>query len=295
MANTEPEIPNITLDPSHLTLADKIGEGGFAVVFKAYLKIKDESVIPVAAKRLDGYDRTEIDNLSKLRHPNIIAYYGYLLDDQSLTTITTIVTELAENGDLKSYLRSSTDPLTDDLSRKWIIEAARGIQYLHQKGVVHRDVKSANYLIMSENTLQLGDFGLAKELDDTMSTVSDGTVRWMAPEVIQDLKRSKRSDVYSYVIVVWEILHRERPFDSFESDHAVMTAVCDRQRPSIRVGCLDRYCWLMERGWHWDYQQRPTMDEVVSLLEEDKGKKVLNLKTKKQKKNKKKQKTIIIM
>ncbi|XP_072045522.1 mitogen-activated protein kinase kinase kinase 7-like [Amphiura filiformis] len=272
MSGAEPEIADNILDPASVTYGDKIGEGGFAVVFKAQLKTTDGASISVAAKRLDGLDRTEIDYLSKLRHPNIITYFGYFKDDKHLMTAITIVTELAGNGDLKSHLRSSTDPLVHDLSQKWITEAAEGIQYLHQKGVVHRDVKSANYLLMSDNTLKLGYFGLAKDLDETMSTVSSGTVRWMAPEVVRDLKRSKKSDVYAYTIVVWEILHRGRPFDELETDLAIMTAVCDGERPVIRDGCLDRFRWIMENGWHWDYQQRPTMDEIVSILEADEGK-----------------------
>ena len=98
-----------------------------------------------------------------------------------------------------------------------------------------------------------------------------GTVRWMAPEVISDLKRSKMSDIYAYAIVVWEILHRMTPFEGLPTDHAIMTAVCDGKRPEISAECSDRYRWIMENGWYWDYQQRPNIDVIMTMLEAHKG------------------------
>lgn len=166
------------LDPSSVTYGDQIGEGGFAAVFKAQLQNKDGTTLQVAAKRLDLPDYKEIENLAKLSHPNIISYLGYFKDEDTLITSITIITELAENGDLRSYLKSCSGPLAKDLSSRWIKEAAEAVKYLHHNNVVHRDIKSNNYLIMADYTLKLGDFGLAKELDETMSTVSSGTVNF---------------------------------------------------------------------------------------------------------------------
>ena len=164
------------LDPSLVTYGDQIGEGGFAVVFKAQLQTEDGNTLQVAAKRLDLLDYKEIENLAKLSHPNIISYLGYFKDDETLTASITIITELAENGDLRSYLKSCSGPLVEDLASRWIKEAAEAVKYLHHTNVVHRDIKSNNYLIMGDHTLKLADFGLAKDLDETMSTVSSGTV-----------------------------------------------------------------------------------------------------------------------
>ena len=94
----------------------------------------------------------------------------------------------------------------------------------------------------------------------------------MAPEVFKDLKRSKMSDIYAYAIVVWEIIHRMIPFEELEADFAVMNAVRDGKRPEISVECSDRYRWIMENGWYWDYQQRPTIDVIMTMLEANEGK-----------------------
>lgn len=168
-------------------------------------------------------------------------------------------------------MRASTDPLPDDLLWRWIEEGAIGLEYLHENGYVHRDVKSANFLLTKDDTLKIADFGLAKELDETMSTVSKGTVRWMAPEVIEDLKLSKKSDVYSYGVVIWEICTRQRPFESFPSDHAVMTAVCNGERPHIPEDCPAFLQEIIRSCWQAKHRQRPTMHGIVKMLQEHKG------------------------
>ena len=91
----------------------------------------------------------------------------------------------------------------------------------------------------------------------------------MAPEVFKDLLRSRRSDIYSYSIVVWEILHRMTPFAELKTHYAIMTAVADGKRPKISVECSDRHRWIMENGWYWDYHQRPTIDDILTVLEAD--------------------------
>ncbi|XP_072016180.1 mitogen-activated protein kinase kinase kinase 7-like [Amphiura filiformis] len=260
-----------TLDPSSVIFGDKIGEGGFAVVYKVQLTTKDGGIVEAAAKNVDMLNNeAEIEYLAKLQHPYIITLLGYFRDDWSLT----IVTEFAEKGDLQSYLKKTKDGLGTELESRWIKESAKGLQYLHHNKVVHRDIKSANYLIMADDTLKLGDFGLAKELDQTMSTVGAGTTRWIAPEVFSNLKRSKMSDVYSYAIVIWEILYRKIPFADLESEFFIKCAVCDGERPEIREDCPSRYRWLMENGWHWDYQQRPDMDTIADVLEADEVKEI---------------------
>ncbi len=267
MATKEEE--SQALDPSSVIFGDLIGSGGFAQVYKVKLTTKDGEVIDAAAKVQHSITVTELDYLTKLRHPNIITLLGYYRDERALT----IITELAEKGDLYTFLQKAQAGLDKELESRWMREAAKGLQYLHQHKVVHRDIKAANYLIMADDTLKLGDFGLVKELDQTMSTVGAGTTRWLAPEVFDTMKRSAMSDVYSFAIVIWEILYRKKPFADLESDFFVQNAVCDGQRPPIEDDCPRRYRWLMEKGWHWDYQQRPTMNTVMEILEADEGKK----------------------
>ena len=266
-AHDDDKPTNKHLDPSTITISNIIGEGSSAIVYKVQYRKDDGETIEAAAKRIDDLSEKEVEYLARLQHENIIHYFGYFKDKMCLT----IVTEFAEKGDLRSYLKSSQDPVAAALASRWMKEAARGVQYLHKNDTVHRDIKSPNYLIMADDTLKLADFGLAKDLDQTMSTVSNGTVRWMAPEVIRDLKRSKLSDVYALAIVIWEILTRGVPFSEEDTELGIMTAICDGNRPPIPEGCSDRERWLLENGWHWDYQQRPNIDTVVTVLEADQG------------------------
>ncbi|XP_072015075.1 uncharacterized protein [Amphiura filiformis] len=250
------------VNPSDVTIEDKIGEGGFGEVYSAIWRMPDGhgTKIKVAMKRIADAEKTnEIIFLSRIRHANILSYFGSYQEMTSLIMIT----ELAE-GDLATFLArvsSLPPPVIDRL----IKEAAYGLQYLHECGLVHCDVKTQNYLLMADKSLKLGDFGLAKQLDKTLSTVAKGTIKWMAPEVFAALKRSKRSDVYSYGMVVWSICSTEVPFASW-MQLDVMNAVKEGQRPVIPGGCHPLFRSVIETCWQMDYKNRPTMDMVVQTL-----------------------------
>ncbi len=152
--------------------------------------------------------------------------------------------------------------------KKWTKEAAEGIRYLHQQKTAHKDVKSSNFLISSDDVLKLCDFGTVGNVDNTMKTEHrKGTVRWMAPEVIEKEIRSTKSDVYSYGIVTWEICSREVPFAKLQTRKEIMDAVIEGKRPKIPRNCPNILRKIMESCWQEDYQDRPTMDEVVEMLE----------------------------
>ena len=259
---------NYTIDPSDVVFSseDKIGEGGFGCVYSAIWRRPDGTELKVAVKQTTNIDETaEITYLSQLRHDNIISYYGSY---QEMTSLI-MVTELAE-GDLKTRL-DEVASLSPSLTQRWVKEAAVSLQYLHSRGLVHRDVKTHNYLLMFDDKLKLADFGLAKELDKTLSTLAKGTHRWMAPEVFSDLKRSKRSDVYSYGMVVWSICTTDLPFASLPSDYAIMNGIKRGKRPPIPDECPNVFKHLIESCWQSEYKKRPSMDVAVQYLQTGKS------------------------
>ena len=262
MASVHDEMEHV-IDKSDVTFGEKIGSGAFGNVFKVALKTKDGSFIDAAAKSVSLKEKREIEVLSKLKHNNVITYYGFLEREDSVV----IITELAPKGDLRTFLSDSQNDLGQDLMLRWVREAGSGIQYLHQNDFVHKDIKASNYLIMNDYTLKLTDFGTAGSLEHTTGTRGHGTVRWMAPEVISGRKRSKMSDIFSYGIVIFEITSREIPFTNLQSRKAIMDAVVGGKRPVIPMDTPETLRLMMQMCWNGEYDKRPTIDQAIKFLD----------------------------
>ncbi|XP_072045523.1 uncharacterized protein [Amphiura filiformis] len=265
MASGEDE--SYLIDKSDVTYGEAIGKGAFGTVFKVTLRSAEGST-EAAAKKVASTTQSdeELKFMSTLRHKNVITFFGFIRDKTELT----IITELAAKGDLQKFLQSSTEPLPIYLVKKWTKEAAEGIQYLHQQKTAHKDVKSSNFLITSDDVLKLCDFGTVGSLDKTMKTEHrKGTIRWMAPEVIEKEIRSAKSDVYSYGTVTWEICTRDTPFAKLQTRAEIMDAVTEGQRPKIPRDCPVVLRKIMQSCWKYDHTERPSMDEVMEMLESD--------------------------
>ncbi|MBA0562322.1 hypothetical protein Golob_007377, partial [Gossypium lobatum] len=159
----------------------------------------------------------EADILSKLHHPNVVAFYGVVQDGPGGTLAT--VTEFMVNGSLRHVLLSKDRQL--DRRKRLIIamDAAFGMEYLHSKNIVHFDLKCDNLLVNLKDPVRpickVGDFGLSKIKRNTLVTGGvRGTLPWMAPELLNgsSSKVSEKVDVFSFGIVLWEILTGEEPY-----------------------------------------------------------------------------------
>lgn len=209
----------------------------------------------------------EIQVMKAIQHPNVITFYGV---HEEIGDIY-IMMELAENGDVRRFLdrlHDMKDKLPMAILWKWALESACGIHYLHGMNHIHRDIKSLNYLITKDFTIKLGDLGLAKFMEGTQQTSrARGTCRWMAPEVIKEQKRSIKSDMFSFGIVVWELYTTEIPFSNKKGDFQVMTAICQGQRPEIPQECPQELGQLIEACWQEDYEKRPDTVELRRMLQ----------------------------
>ena len=159
-----------TIKESHLVYYEQIGHGASGDVYKAILKSKKNGNKVVAAKKIpifgiENFEEkfgSEINYLQTLSHENIITYYGHVITESYLV----IVTEYAAKGSLYDILKRTTH-LPSALKTKWAIQAATGIKYLQEQSVLHRDIKSPNLLITSNDDLKICDFGIAKDLTST--------------------------------------------------------------------------------------------------------------------------------
>eukprot|EP01090_Pellita_catalonica_P003160 TRINITY_DN127_c0_g1_i4.p1 TRINITY_DN127_c0_g1~~TRINITY_DN127_c0_g1_i4.p1 ORF type:complete len:345 (-),score=85.01 TRINITY_DN127_c0_g1_i4:176-1210(-) len=207
----------------------------------------------------------EINIISKLRHPNIVLFLGACLDEPNICFIT----EFATRGDLYTVLHNQAEELDWERKMKMSVDSARGLLYLHMCSppVVHRDLKSLNLLVDDSYNIKLTDFGISKPLKDNLETMNSkmGTLNWLAPEVLDCKPYSPASDVYSFGIILWEIVTRETPFDGMHN-FQILSAVARGQGLQIPDSCDPAFAKLMNNMWLIDPLDRPGMMEVLDTL-----------------------------
>uniref|UniRef100_A0A8C4R965 Mitogen-activated protein kinase kinase kinase 20b n=1 Tax=Eptatretus burgeri TaxID=7764 RepID=A0A8C4R965_EPTBU len=212
-------------------------------------------------------DKKEAEVLSVLSHKNIIKFYGAVMEHTNYG----IVTEFTPCGSLYDFLESeeSNDLDFEDILT-WAMDIAKGMNYLHTEApvmVIHRDLKSRNVLIASDNTLKICDFGASRFHGQTTNMSLVGTFPWMAPEVIQSQPVSETCDTYSFGVVLWEMLTREVPFKGFEGMQVAWLVVEKKERPTVPSSCPSSLASLLQQCWHEDPKKRPYFQMVLRTLE----------------------------
>ncbi|KPJ09077.1 Mitogen-activated protein kinase kinase kinase 12 [Papilio machaon] len=216
-----------------------IGSGAQGVVYRGILRGE-----MVAVKKLTKKSETDIKHLRKLNHENIVRFRGVCSEPPYC-----IIMEYCQYGRLFEFLHSGVS-FTPSQILKWAKEIAHGMSYLHSHKIIHRDLKSPNLLIADNLVVKVSDFGTSREWNDVSEIMSfTGTVAWMAPEVIRHEPCSERVDVWSYGVVLWELLTQEVPYKSLET-HAVMWGVgTDTISLHIPSTCPDSLQLLLNQCW----------------------------------------------
>jgi len=191
----------------------RIGRGAYAQVYKA---LWNDTGFYVAVKMFDTTQMTqetvdsvlvEVTLLGRLKHPNILRILGYHRESENLY----LMLEYAENGSLLKLVKD-LGRIPEDLTCTYIRQVLLALQYLHDAGIIHRDLKAANILLNGKGDVKLADFGVAAVIDesDKHFTVV-GSPYWMAPEIIQATGHSTQSDIWSLGCTVIELLTGEPP------------------------------------------------------------------------------------
>nr|XP_046269026.1 mitogen-activated protein kinase kinase kinase 9 [Scatophagus argus] len=272
-----PPLHLLEIDFSELTLEEIIGVGGFGKVYRAVWRGFEVAV--KAARRDPDEDaeqtlesvRQEAKLFAMLSHPNIMALLGVCLQEPNLC----LVMEYARGGPLNRALAGKRIPpctLVD-----WAVQIARGMFYLHSQAIVpiiHRDLKSSNILILervemedlSNKTLKITDFGLAREWHRTTKMSAAGTYAWMAPEVIRSSMFSKGSDIWSYGVLLWELLTGEVPFRGIDGLAVAYGVAMNKLALPIPSTCPEPFARLMEDCWSPDPHSRPQFTAILDQL-----------------------------
>ena len=228
-------------DPS----ADLLGKGGFARVFRARDQLLNRQIALKVFSHL-GHDQysvlAEIRKAIQLEHPNLLRYYDVLLLEQSNALgeseeLQIGVMEYANAGDLKSYVRAHPG---SPLLLRFLREILKGLEYLHAHGIIHRDLKAQNILLVErggELTAKISDFGISKNMsadDAGSSSMLVGTIEYMAPEQFNprkfgiDGKVGPNVDLWAFGVMVHELLTDATPFgrrDGNTTAEQIMAAI----------------------------------------------------------------------
>lgn len=258
----------------------ELGSGTFGTVYHgkwrgtdvAIKRIKNSCFMgkPSEQERLRADFFREACMLAQLHHPNVVAFYGIVPDGPGGTLAT--VTEYMVNGSLKQVLQKKDRYRTFDHRKRLIIsmDAAFGMEYLHGKNIVHFDLKCENLLVNMRDPqrpiCKVGDLGLSKIKHRTLvSGGMRGTLPWMAPELLNGSSSmvSEKVDVFSFGIVMWELLTGEEPYANMHYGAIIGGIVSNTLRPPIPKGCDPSWRSLMESCWSADPSMRPTFTEIT--------------------------------
>ena len=181
-----------------------------------------------------------------------------------------MVTDFMSNGDVHDYLRESSHTSTPEQLLGFAQNVAEGMIYLHELGIIQRDLKTRNLLLDTHLQVKIADFGLSRFLDeDTVQRTQPthcGTPFWAAPEMLTDGAYDSKVDVYSYGVVLWEFLCRKDPYENMSPPKVMMEVVHNGLRPEIPKHADEDFRALMEACWSQDPAKRPTFKEVFTRL-----------------------------
>ncbi|KAJ0400766.1 hypothetical protein ATCC90586_002042 [Pythium insidiosum] len=209
--------------------------------------------------------RREIWVMSALHHPNIVKLIGASLTPSCYV----LVMEYMSNGSLYDYLRDEDNFFPQQMIVTAALDVAEGMRHIHASGVLQRDLKSKNCLVSEHLVVKVADFGLSRFKAKVYGEYTFvGTPFWAAPEVIRHESYDEKADVYSFGIVLWELVERRDPYAELNAFQVPLLVANDGLRPAdftrpAPLGLAE----LMKQCWDSNPDQRPTFDEITDTLQ----------------------------
>ncbi|OVA12898.1 Phox/Bem1p [Macleaya cordata] len=259
----------------------ELGSGTFGTVYHGKWRGSDVAIKRINDRCFTGKPSeqarmrddfwNEAIKLADLHHPNVVAFYGVVLDGPGGSVAT--VTEYMVNGSLRQAFQRN-DKTLDKRKRLLIaMDVAFGMEYLHGRNIVHFDLKSDNLLVNLRDPhrpiCKVGDLGLSKVKCQTLiSGGVRGTLPWMAPELLNGSSNlvSEKVDVFSFGMVMWELLTREEPYADLHYGAIIGGIVSNTLRPAVPESCDPEWRSLMERCWSSEPSERPSFTEIANQL-----------------------------
>ncbi|XP_047051516.1 serine/threonine-protein kinase STY17-like [Lolium rigidum] len=263
------QVGDCGIDWSMLTMTEKIAYGSYADLYRGTYSGYDVCIMIL---RITAYNSPSEVNflqqaliLRRVNHENILKFYGTCTGHLKCSGI---VTEYMPGGNLYEFLHNQNDVLSVLLVLKIAIQISKGMEYLHQNSIIHRDLKTPNVLLGYNQVVKIAGFGVAEHGNqDGQMTAETGTYRWMAPEIINHKPYDHKADVFSFGIVLWELVTLKVPYDDMMPLQAAL-AVRQGFRLEIPPSVHPGLSGLVELCWDEDPDARPVFAEIIGRLEE---------------------------
>ncbi|XP_053996085.1 insulin-like peptide receptor [Hylaeus anthracinus] len=258
----------------NVEILEELGLGNFGMVYRGYFDKTTPVAIKTISKTASQREKNEFLNEASVMKNFSTYHIIKLLGVVSVENPPFVIMELMENGDLKTYLRRIRDThLVPDSCRimRMAAEIADGMAYLESKKYVHRDLAARNCMISKNLVCKIGDFGMARDIYETdyykIGRKGLLPIRWMAPENLSDGVFTSDSDVWSFGVVLYEILTlAEMPYQGL-SNEEVLTHVLHKGTLNIPRSYPGNIQKIMEKCFKWRPSDRPTFMEIVAELE----------------------------
>jgi serine/threonine protein kinase len=252
----------------HTSLEVKVELGNFNGSNTLVIK-KSIINLPTTDEKTVNEFISEYTNLTALKHHNIIKILGGSYDKIS----PYIIQEYAPYGSLNKFVKSKLiEDISIELCRKIAKDIAKGLCFIHEKGIIHRDIKSDNIMIFStdpsEVCAKIGDLGSSRKCNKNM-TINVGSTYWMSPEVYNSKKYSYPADIFSFGIVLWELITRKSPFEGETSFSSVTKKIANGLTPSFTSDEITKFkdiCDIYNDCVKICPEDRPTAEQIHDRL-----------------------------
>ncbi|XP_072999019.1 serine/threonine/tyrosine-protein kinase HT1-like [Typha latifolia] len=260
-------------DMSQLLIGTKFASGRHSRIYHGIYKEKEVAIKLISepeedatlAAFLEEQFDSEVALLLRLRHPNIITFVAAC----KKSPVFCIITEYMAGGSLRKFLhKQEPNSVPLKLVLKLALEIARGMNYLHSQGILHRDLKSENILLGEDMSVKVADFGIScVESQCGSGKGFTSTYRWMAPEMIKEKSHTRKVDVYSFGVVLWELLTALIPFNDMTPEQAAFAVAQKNARPPLPPSCPPAFSHLIKQCWATNPDKRPQFEDIVTILE----------------------------
>eukprot|EP01016_Furgasonia_blochmanni_P008959 TRINITY_DN13705_c0_g1_i4.p1 TRINITY_DN13705_c0_g1~~TRINITY_DN13705_c0_g1_i4.p1 ORF type:complete len:306 (-),score=44.42 TRINITY_DN13705_c0_g1_i4:372-1289(-) len=261
------------IDFKELEFEKKIGEGGYGEVYLGVWLGQEVAIKQYGKKTRARHTKKtldfmkEVNVLSNLRHPNIVLYMGVCVN----FTKCLMITEYMELGSLYDHLHKQNTKLGEDKMLDICEDIALGMTYLHGRKILHCDLKSSNILVDSNWNIKLCDFGLSTVKSQIHRKKKKhgriGTPHWMAPEILREEKYDESSDVYSYGMILWEMIRGEIPYKGLSVWQIIALVGYEGKIVDIPKKGNPVILDLIKRCLNYDRTKRPTFKQILDSLQ----------------------------
>ncbi|KAJ3690817.1 hypothetical protein LUZ61_019981 [Rhynchospora tenuis] len=256
------------LDTNLLKIGNKVASGSYGDLYRGTYCSQDVAIKVLKPERINMDMQREFAQevyiMRKVRHKNVVQFIGACTKPPSLC----IVTEFMAGGSVYDYLHKQRGVFKPPALLRVAIDVSKGMNYLHQNNIIHRDLKTANLLMDENEVVKVADFGVARvKAQSGVMTAETGTYRWMAPEVIEHKPYDHKADVFSFGVMLWELLTGKIPYEYLTPLQAAVGVVQKGLRPTIPKNANPKLAELIERCWQQDPTKRPDFAEILEILQ----------------------------